>query len=280
MANVLPWPLKLVFASVFVLLYYCFFKKIMFAGARRMAHRIYIHGRYDHSEISGVLELVTAAFSHVLVVVVLLVLTGVPFSHIHLEWAALPLLLLGVLTGIGEMALSSFACRLVIEASLRFGGGAARRAAGSRGGRGAPQQVGRARAATPAAIRQTGPVTVKAWLAVGRGGWLRHHFKTLEVLPLPVAVAVMAIQVGSEEVVFRGIFLDFFRPAGFAIAFTASFILFVTMQVFFMSSWRAAMFPVIGAVVMGVVQGVLAWYVPNLLPLVVAHIVFFIFAVI
>lgn len=74
-------------------------------------------------------------------------------------------------------------------------------------------------------------------------------------------------------------FLELFRPSGFAIAFTASLVLFVAMQVFFMASWRAAMFPVVGALVMGVVHGLLAWRVPHLLPLVVAHIVFFLFAV-
>jgi hypothetical protein len=38
------------------------------------------------------------------------------------------------------------------------------------------------------------------------------------------------------------------------------------------------MFPVVGATVVGVVHGVLFWVLPNVLPLIVAHLTFFLSA--
>ncbi|GAA2786896.1 CPBP family glutamic-type intramembrane protease [Crossiella cryophila] len=265
MSAALPWLGKFLLAAAFVVLYYRYCKQWLFAGAQRLAQRVNFVSRYDRSEVGGVLELMAAAVSHLAVVVILLGVTGISLAEAGLGSVSPTLIVLGALLGIGEMALASFLCRLLIEASLRWN---RRRALSGSRPSGATDSP------------RSGPATVKSWLAVGRGGWLRHHFATLQVLPLPAAVCVVSLQVGCEEVVFRGILLNTFRPAGPVVAILASTVLFVGMQVFFMSSWRAAMFPVVGALVMGVVHGLLAWQVPELLPLVVAHLVFFLFAVI
>jgi hypothetical protein len=54
--------------------------------------------------------------------------------------------------------------------------------------------------------------------------------------------------------------------------------LFTAAQVFRMPSWRSAMFPALGARTLGVVDGLLFLAVPTILPLIVAHIVFFLVA--
>ncbi|MEU1158667.1 CPBP family glutamic-type intramembrane protease [Streptomyces sp. NPDC005918] len=123
-------------------------------------------------------------------------------------------------------------------------------------------------------------MSLRSWLGRSRGGWIRHHLTALKVLPLWAALGLTGVQVASEELVFRGIALTWLRDAGPAVALTTSIVLFVVMQAFFMSSWRGAMFPVVGGVVMGVVHGLVFWAVPDVVPLVVAHVVFFVFAVI
>lgn len=66
--------------------------------------------------------------------------------------------------------------------------------------------------------------------------------------------------------------------AGMGVALAASVTLFVGIQVFNMPSWRAAMFPVLGALVVGVVHGALYLAVPDITPLIVAHFVLFMVA--
>ena len=51
--------------------------------------------------------------------------------------------------------------------------------------------------------------------------------------------------------------------------------LFIAVQVFNMPSWHSAMFAVLGALVIGLVHGGLYLAVPNLLPLIIAHMVTF-----
>ncbi|GGX74246.1 CPBP family glutamic-type intramembrane protease [Streptomyces hiroshimensis] len=265
-----PWAVRLALATAFVPVYYWWCKRLLFTGARRWAHRFTKDRRYDRSEIGGVMELSAAAVSHVLAVAVLLWLTGLPLSAIHLDSLDPVLLVLGVLVGIGEMGIASFLCRLVIEASLHRPGRPGR--PGRRGSR-LPA------AASAGTARLGGPRDVGGWIAMSRGGWLRHHFKTVEVLPLPLAVTVMAVQVGCEETVFRGVLFGYLGSAGLPATLAVSVVLFVLMQCFFMGSWRAAMFPMVGALVMGIAHGLLFWAVPALPPLIVAHVTFFLFAV-
>jgi Type II CAAX prenyl endopeptidase Rce1-like len=212
-----------------------------------------------------VLELAAAGASHVLLVAVLLMITGISPALLVSGLGRPDLLGLGVLLGIGELALGSLLCRAIIEVSL-----ASRRAA--RVGAGTDR---RARAADSG----DGAVGLRSWLGRSRGGWIRHHLVTLKVVPLPVAVRLTGTQVASEELVFRGVALTWLRDAGPAVALTTSIVLFVVMQAFFMSSWRAALFPVVGGIVMGIVHGLVFWAVPEVAPLVVAHVVFFFFAV-
>jgi hypothetical protein len=69
--------------------------------------------------------------------------------------------------------------------------------------------------------------------------------------------------------------VDLLRPAGPGWAVGVSVALFVAVQAFSMPGWRAAMFPMVGAAVLGVVHGVIYWRVPALLPLMVGHLAYF-----
>jgi hypothetical protein len=116
------------------------------------------------------------------------------------------------------------------------------------------------------------------WIGLARAGWMRLYTRTAEVLPLPPLAALILLYVAVEEVVFRGVVIAAVGDAGMGVALAASVTLFVGIQVFNMPSWRAAMFPVLGALVVGVVHGALYLAVPDITPLIVAHFVLFMVA--
>jgi hypothetical protein len=252
-----PWPIRVLVLAAAVVLYYRIGKGLLFAGCRRLARSV-ASGRHSENEVGGIIELAAAATTHLALVAALLAVTGVPATAVRLT-APAGLIVLGAVVGVGEMALSAFLCRLLVASELAL-------------------RARRPLVQVPAASA-AGPATLPAWLVMARGGWMRHHLTTLRAVPLALAVPLMAVQVGSEEIVFRGVLVSSLRPAGPAVALGASCALFVAMQTFLTPSWRTAMFPVVGAGVMGVVHGLLFWSVPLLLPLVVAHVVFFLFAV-
>ena len=132
----------------------------------------------------------------------------------------------------------------------------------------------------PAAATASGTSSLEKWAGQSRSGWIRHHLTTARVLPLPLAMLVCsAIQVACEEVVFRGVFIPLLSPAGAEGSAVLAGFLFIAMQVFFMKGWRSAMFPVVGALVMATVHGALFLAFPSIWPLLVAHVMFFFFAV-
>ncbi len=281
--NDLPWPLKALVLTVFVVLYYKYAKSALFALCRRAAHLLPFGRRWDASERGSVLELAAAGASHVLVVAVLVLVTGIDLTRFASGFDRPGLIALGAAIGVGEVALGSLLCRVLIEGVQAAG----RRRAGSVAGGVRSGARGEVRGARTAPATAGGAVDggvesgerMRQWLGLSRGGWIRHHLKTMEVVSLPLALALTATQVGSEEVVFRGLVLSWLREAGPVLAIGISCLLFTVMQVFLMSSWRAAMFPVVGAIVMGVTHSVLFWHYPVLIPLVVAHVTFFLFAV-
>ncbi|WP_055482841.1 CPBP family intramembrane glutamic endopeptidase [Sphaerimonospora mesophila] len=266
--STLPWPVRAVVLAVLVVLYYRYAKAALFAACRRAAHLLPFARRWDASERGSVLELMAAGASHVLVVLLLVLVTGVDLTKLTLGWDRPDLIVLGAAIGVGEVALGSLLCRVLIEGIQTIG---MRRAAAESSG-------SRVRPAS-AAGAVAGEERMRQWLGRSRGGWIRHHLKTMEVVSLPLALTLTAVQVGSEEVVFRGLVLTWLRDAGPLPAIGVSCLLFTVMQIFLMSSWRAAMFPVVGAIVMGLTHSVLFWHYPALLPLMVAHVTFFLFAV-
>ncbi|HEV8561846.1 MAG TPA: CPBP family glutamic-type intramembrane protease [Actinophytocola sp.] len=254
--------LRVLVLVLVVIGYYWLGKTALFRGARWLAaHTKVGAARWDTGQRADVLELAVAGASHVVLVTILLTVSGIGPSILFTGVNRPELLLLGALLGIGQMALGSLLCRGIIEATLAS--------------QKKPVAAGRVRTRD----EEDQGASLRSWLGRSRGGWIRHHLTTLKVVPLPAAIALTGIQVASEEVVFRGVAITWLRDAGPVVALTTSIVLFVVMQAFFMSSWQAAMFPLIGGVVMGVVHGLVFWAVPDLAPLIVAHVVFFFFAV-
>ncbi len=58
-----------------------------------------------------------------------------------------------------------------------------------------------------------------------------------------------------------------------------SIFLFIYMQTLHMPSKTSAMFPVIGATVMGITHGLIYLESPSIVPLILSHLTFFIFTI-
>ncbi|ATL28270.1 type II CAAX prenyl endopeptidase Rce1 family protein [Streptomyces formicae] len=276
-------PLRVLVLVAVVLLYYWLGKAVLFRAVRHLAAVTRIGpARWNTAQRADVFELAAAGASHVVVVAALLAVTGIGPGMLVSGLARPELLGLGVLLGIGELAIGSLICRALIEVKLSGGGRRRGPAVPANSARHVGVSGTGVRAPTPVRTRprEDRGLSLRSWLGRSRGGWIRHHLTALKVLPLWAALGLTGVQVASEELVFRGIALTWLRDAGPFVALSTSIVLFVVMQAFFMSTWQGAMFPLVGGVVMGVVHGLVFWAVPDVAPLVVAHVVFFVFAVI
>lgn len=247
MSQILP----ILAALLFVFAYYDFGKRGLFWLSKNFASRLRLARRHPAHHLDNTVELLVVGVSHVVLCVVLTFALGLDAREVGLLPSSnLPLLLaLGVPLGIGEMVLSALLCRVILETLLVL----------------APANA---------------PSGLQGWLTVSRGGWMRHYVKTVAILPLPVTLTLTCLNVTAEEYVFRALMLNHFADLGPAPAVLLSTFLFCLMQTFLMPSWRNALFPVVGALVMGITHGVLFTLVPCLPPLAVAHLVFFTFAMI
>jgi len=211
-------------------------------AGRRLLTRLKFVSHFTADELESLVSLMAAAVGQVLFIVVAFAITDGSLAQLAPDrWEPL-LLLLGALLGVGEAALASFLGFLCLRA---------------------------------AQAREGGDQDSRDWLATGRGGWIRFYLRTAEIAPAPLLLAVTAFYVTVEETLFRGVLITFLSAEGAGFAVAVSTIMFVTVQVFHMPSWRAAMFPALGGLVVGVVHGVLFVTTGDLAPLIVAHLMMF-----
>jgi hypothetical protein len=126
---------------------------------------------------------------------------------------------------------------------------------------------------------ESAPASIEGWLQVARGGWIRYYLRTAAAAPTWLLVCATSLYVAGEELVFRKVVLTSTTGLPAALAVGLSVLLFVAAQVFYTPGWQTALFPVLGAVVVGVVHGCLFLAVPEVTPLVVAHVTMFLVTV-
>lgn len=241
--------IKILLSIFLVRLFYLHIKSFAFSYAGKIAVYFNLNYQYSFETAKGVIELLLIVSMHFIFCIFLLNLSKISFPHLGVSFSVNPTLLFkGFLLGIGVMGASSLLGRFYIELMK-------------------------------SCSRYFFPEQLKNWLTMARGGWIRHHFHTLEVLPIPMALAVTLGQVIAEEIVFRGVCINYFSQNGNLIALMISTLLFMYMQIFHMPNKTSAVFPVIGALVFGLVGGILYLHVHTLLPLIIAHITFFSVAV-
>ena len=228
--------------------YYKYVKTYLIYLTPRVTSYFKLTRYFTREDINGTVELIMIAISHLLFCLLLFYILPIHFVEISLKpMDAVFYFLYGILLGVGCMGLSGLVSKIAVLCAARF--------------------------------KKNDQYDLKSWLTVGRGGWIKHHLQSMEILPLYLSLLVLTMQVGSEEVIFRSLLINYFLPFGQITTFITSSVLFVLMQAFLMNKWEAAIFPMIGAAVMGVVHSILYLHVPMIWPLIVAHVSFFLFSV-
>lgn len=237
--------MKAVVGAVAVLGFYGLFYRHVVARFGRPVQwamrALRLDARRPVREVEAIEKLVAAGIAQLLFAVVLGWWVGLPAGDLLGHPFAPGLLVVGAAIGVGELALTSLICAVVVEIA----------ASGS------------------------GKEVARRWAAHSRGGWMSYFTLTARAAPSVLAIATVSLYVVVEELVFRGILITAFAAWGAAVAVSCSAALFVAVQAFGMPDGLAALFPMVGATVIGVVHGVLFWFVPALAPLALAHVVFF-----
>lgn len=239
----------LLFILVLVVLigFYHYAKGVIFDFAPALAQKTSLVSSYPLSQVTGLVELVMVAICHIIFCFTLLVVFKIDCSIIFkINFLDC---LYGALIGIGTIGLSILLCTIAMKIMEFYN-------------------------------VENVPKTLDGWMAIANAGWIRHHNDTVKILPLYATLIVITMQVGSEEIIFRAVLFNTFMPYGVLIAFFIATGLFIYMQTLHMPSKMSAMFPVIGATVMGVTHGLLYLHNPSIIPLVISHVTFFIFTVI
>lgn len=235
-------------AIMLVLLYYSYGKRSMvFLAGYSVKHR-WIVSQLKLQELKGIVELILIVISHLLFCYLLSLFLHVPLIELwHFRQLQLQHIALGLLLGIGQMTCSATICVLLIR-FLQFC---------------FPNRV---------------PMSSQQWVTQSRAGWIRHHLDTIEHLPKFIAVMIIALQITAEETIFRGLLFTSLSPFSSHAALFGSSLLFSLIQAFLMPRKISSLFPVVGALIMGFSNAYLYMYLPNLYPLIIGHVVFFLFS--
>jgi membrane protease YdiL (CAAX protease family) len=199
------------------------------------------------AQVTSVVALILSGTSGIVLAGVMILAAGTPLLGLFGEHLTPELLLLGVGLGVAEAALSLLLASSAMAATI------------------------------PLRFAQLGREAGFELAIVGRGGWIRSYSHALNLLPIPLALTVILLPLAAEEMLFRGMALTFLRPTGPLVAILGSTMLFIAVQFTGMPSWFSALPAACGAIVVGLVHGYLFWSVPTLVPLLIAHLVYFLF---
>lgn len=236
-------------STAIIIFFYFYVKSYIFFIAPKIAFYLQITKHNAVETAKGVIELLMVVLVHIVFSIILIWFLAIPITMSGFTLTQIILYIpVGILLGIGMMGFSSLLCRATIEI-LRY------------------------------ISKPYFPQEVKDWLIMTRSGWLRHYLHTIDVLSLPLALSVVFGQICCEEMVFRGVFLHYFLPAGSCVALFAATVLFMFMQLFHMPNLVSGIFPLIGSMIIGVFNGILYLKYSNLFPLIMAHFSFFVVAV-
>lgn len=238
----LTWLVLLLFIQV----YYLHIKKFIFAQAPLWAHVFGLTHRYPVTVAAGVLQFSVIVCTHVLLCTSLCgyleikPLNSLSLSLISGMWC--------VVIGVGCVTVATLLCQLGMVLGVTF-------------------------------FSAVVPVSAAGWWRIARAGWMRHHQHNMAILPLSMALLMVLLQLTAEEIIFRVIMLQLFSEAGSVMAIFISTTFFMYMQIFHMPSRASAMFPVLGALVLGCVNAVLYELTHSVTALIIIHMSYFIVAV-
>ena len=244
MSTPIPTFVRAILLIAFIVIYYrWFFVKVI--DAIRAGMKIpALDRRFPVRDVDGAIRLVFAAILQATFFSALFFLYRPAMLHVSSLDANPVLLVLASVLGVGEMALATLFGLSAIQVT---------------------DLIDRFRRLPPT-----------DWPIVARGGWMQLYLKAIAIFPRWVVALIVLGYVGFEEAIFRGLIISVFVPLGIGLALFASVCTFIVVQTFHTPGWRTAMFPAIGAAVMGTVHGLLFIAVPSIVPLALAHASFFV----
>ncbi len=230
--------------TILILFYYGFLAHRINGGVTAWLTSNYFQsGKHTHAQISATLRLACSGVQQFLFFILLVFISNLFWSDlIPKNWNA-TMIPLGLLLGIAEMSLIMFVSDLMMRLTrILF-----------------PEKT---------------PSTNEEWYIISQGGWMRSFRNAIKILPLPASLALIFLYVSIEETIFRALIIGSLKNQGIW-AIIVSLVLFVWVQAFNTPSWSNSIFPMTGAAIMGVVHGILYFFVPDIFPLVIAHVTMF-----
>lgn len=221
--------------------YYWLIKRLFGVISERVAGRIPGGSRLSTRDLYSVLKTGLGVASQATLIVVVMIL--VPQTRFQRDRVVVGLLWTpaGLILGIAEMAASIMVAQYLLRLLNYFG---------------------------VLTKRSSLQITPETWVDISRGGWMGSVTAIRRDLPKAVGISIIWLQVACEEIMFRQCFPGIL---GGDSGQWISALLFVVMQVFGMPSWRSALFPVIGAIIMAAAHAQIAIGSGLILPLIVAH---------
>lgn len=125
----------------------------------------------------------------------------------------------------------------------------------------------------PLRSRQIGNEVLLEFRMLGQTGWMRSYRDAFNIIPMPWSYLVVMWALLGEELIFRAILVSLFLPYSPAVAIIISTMFFMAVQKTRLP-WYQAVAPIVGALVMGLVNAYLFALTPNLIPLTIAHVAF------
>lgn len=229
--------------------FYKYAKQSIITASSVVKNKVLWLRHISSDDLQGAVELILISLAHTLLAMSLIVFFKIDTNTLFFANLSPRLIFLGILLGIAQMGLSMLVNRALIQTFTHL-------------------------------KHKNLPRDIQDWISASRSGWIRHHLSLLKVLPFYVAIVFTLLQISSEEIIFRGVLFNLYQSHfGFMVSTLLSTLFFSYMQSFLMPSKVSAMFPVVGALIMGVSNCYLMSLIPNIVPLVIGHITFFIIAV-
>ncbi len=241
--------LKVLITCCLIILYYKIIKDFIYRMAPVIMKSLPISSQYSTIKIRGIIEIIGIAASHLMMATILLYFLGINLEQLGMHYPSFTELGYGILLGVSMAGISSIVCRFFIIVLIRM-------------------------------FPSSFPKDIKAWTTLAQGGWMRHHMYNFQILPIYFSVPILIMQITAEEIIFRGILINYFYSYGTLVTIMISTILFIYMQSFQMPSWTVAMFPMVGAFVSGIFFSVVYITTKGLISLIIAHCTFFLVSVI
>lgn len=246
MGNVFGLSIGLTLA---VVVYYGAVTKVAVPLSSSLARASRLGRRHAFGELDAVARLLLAGAGQLAFCWLLLGATGTDWRRVGFATVTPLHVVYGVLLGLGEMALGSFLGYVGVRTAMVL----------------APSRV---------------PAELRGWLTVAKGGWMRELLSTAEITPIPVAFGLIGLYVAVEETIFRGVIISSMGHYSPLFALVLSIFLFAIVQIINMPGFVNGIFPLIGAILVGTVHGIIYLTDSDLIPLVIAHFVFFVAAVV